>query len=343
MYDDYFVFDNVIHMFDNRPSNKLGEEGRKMVDSIWGAAKLFSNNQYIAYPDYDKEYIRPEEAYRIMFEESDTDMAVAQTVPLMGWFKEGFSPARANYSLAEAYPDRVVFCGGVDPLYLGPRVALDEMQRQKDEWKAVSFKFYQSQLNGTMWRADDRKIAYPLWEKCLELGVNSVQFHKGLPFGRQLLEHQRPNDIEQAAIDFPELTFIIHHLGIPYVDDTINIASRHPNVWLALSAWINIYPIQPRLALDMLGKALMYVGEDRLLYGSEAFVWPSVQPYIKAFAEVEMPEDMQDGYGYPKFSREMKRKIFGENQARLFGIDIEKKKRELAKTPARSFAPQPAK
>ena len=92
-----------------------------MVDSIWGAAKLFSNNQYIAYPNYDKEYIRPEEAYRIMFEESDTDMAVAQTVPLMGWFKEGFSPARANYSLAEAYPDRVVFCGGVDPLYLGPR------------------------------------------------------------------------------------------------------------------------------------------------------------------------------------------------------------------------------
>src|SRR5262245_43931777 len=239
MYDDYYIFDNVVHMFDNRPSNKLGEEGGKIIDAIWGAAKLFSKGPYTAHPTFGNDYIEPHEAYRILFEESDTDMAVAQTVPLMGWFKEGFSPASANYELAKAYPDRVVFCGGVDPLYHGTRGALDEMRRQKEEMNALSFKFYQSQLRGAHWRVDDRYVAYPLWEKCLELGVTSVQFHKGLPFGRQLLDHQRPNDIEQAAIDFPDLTFIIHHLGIPFVDDTINIASRHPNVWLALSAWIN--------------------------------------------------------------------------------------------------------
>ena len=338
MYDDYFIFDNVIHMFDNRSSNKLGEEGRQIIDSIWGAAKLFSKDQYVAYPNYDNEYITTAEAHRILFEQSDTDMVMAQTVPLMGWFKEGFSPAHANHALAAAYPERVVFCGGIDPLYHGFRGALDELQRQKDEWNARSFKFYQSQLNGSFWRVDDRHIAYPLWEKCLELGVTSVQFHKGLPFGRQLLEQQRPHDIEQAATDFPDLTFIIHHLGMPYVDDTINIASRHPNVWLALSAWINIYPIQPRVALDMLGKCLMLVGEDRLLYGSEAFVWPSLQPYIKAFADLTMPEDLQEGYGYPQITRAMKRKIFGENQARLLGIDVEKKKRELARPPVAANA-----
>jgi predicted TIM-barrel fold metal-dependent hydrolase len=331
MYDDYFIFDNVVHMFDNRPSNKLGEQGRKMIDSIWGAAKLFSKGPYIAHPDFGEGYIEPAEAHRVLFEASDTDMAVAQTVPLMGWFKEGFSPARANHELASAYPDRVVFCGGVDPMFQGTRGATDEMRRQKEEWNAVSFKFYQSQLTGTAWRADDRYVAYPLWEQALKLGVKSVQFHKGLPFGRQLLEHQRPNDLEQASIDFPELTFIIHHLGMPFIDDTINIASRHENIWVALSAWINIYPIQPRAALDMMGKALMFVGADRLLYGSEAFVWPSLQPYIKLFADLQMPEDMQEGYGYPEITREMKRKMFGENQARLLGIDIEKKKKQLAK------------
>ncbi len=330
MHDGYFIFDNVVHMFDNRPSNKIGIEGEKIADSIWGAAKLFSKGPYKAHPTFGNDYIDPEEAHRILFEDSSTDMAVAQTVPLMGWFKEGFSPARANHALAEAYPDRVVFCGGVDPLYHGTRGAVDEMTRQKEEWNALSFKFYQSQLRGDHWRVDDRHVAYPLWEKCLELGVNSVQFHKGLPFGRQILDHQRPNDIEQAAIDFPELTFIIHHLGIPFVDDTINIASRHPNVWIAISAWINLYPIQPRAMLDMLGKCLMLVGEDRLLYGSEAFVWPSLQPYIEAFAALEMPEDLQEGYGYPQITREAKRKIFGENQARLFGIDIEAKKAAFA-------------
>lgn len=336
MHDDYFIFDNVVHMFDNRPSNKLGEEGAKIAASIWGAAKLFSKGPYIAHPTFGEGHIEPKEAHRILFEDSDTDMAVAQTVPLMGWFKDGFSPAHANHALAAAYPDRVVFCGGVDPLYHGTRGAVDEMQRQKEEWNAVSFKFYQSQLRGDHWRVDDRYVAYPLWEKCLELGVTSVQFHKGLPFGRQLLDHQRPNDIEQAAIDFPDLTFIIHHLGIPFVDDSINIASRHPNVWIALSAWINLYPIQPRVMLDMLGKCLMLVGEDRLLYGSEAFVWPSLQPYIEAFAKLEMPADLQEGYGYPQITRQAKAKMFGENQARLFGIDVAAKKKELAGKPTRA-------
>ena len=93
--------------------------------------------------------------------------------------------------------------------------------------------------------------------------------------------------------------------------------------------WINIYPIMPRESLHRLGKALFYVGPDRLLWGSEAFIWPDVQSYIDVFAEVEMPEDLQDGYGYPAFTKEMKRKIFGENYAKLLGIDIDAKIKEL--------------
>jgi hypothetical protein len=32
------------------------------------------------------------------------------------------------------------------------------------------------------WRCDDPEVAYPLYEKAQELGVNLLQFHKGLPF-----------------------------------------------------------------------------------------------------------------------------------------------------------------
>ncbi len=335
MYDGYFVFDNVVHMFDNRPSNAAGEAGREMVNFIWGAGKLFSGGPYKASETFDS-YMSVEEAHKILFEDADTDMAIAQTVPLYGWFKQGFSPAAANHSLAAAYPDKVVFCGGVDPIYQGSRGALDEMDRQAKEWNAKSFKFYQSQMGGNCWRVDDRHVAYPLWEKCLELGVTSVQFHKGLPFGPQLLEHQHPGDIERAAIDFPELTFIIHHLGQPFVAETINITSRHKNVMMSMSAWINMFPIQPRACLHQMGQALLFCGPDKLMYGSEAFVWPSLQPYIELFAKMEMPEDLQEGYGYPALTREIKQKIFGENQARLLGIDVEKKKKELAKKSSRN-------
>lgn len=30
--------------------------------------------------------------------------------------------------------------------------------------------------------ADDRKLSYPMWQRCLEVGTNNVQFHKGVPY-----------------------------------------------------------------------------------------------------------------------------------------------------------------
>ena len=266
--------------------------------------ELFSNKTLPANDHFIDEELSVEEADRILFEESDTDIAMAQTVPLFGWWKEGFSPARRQYALKEAYPDRVLFCGGVDPLFQGIDGAMREMERQIQEWGAVSFKFYQAHDHSLSWRVDDRQIAYPLWEKALELGITNVQFHKGVPFGTERMEHMQPTDLQQAAFDFPELTFIIHHLGDPYIDESISLAARNPNIWLTLSAWINVYPIMPREALKRLGKALMYVGPDRLLWGTEAFVWPNVQGYIELFAELEMPEDLQDGYGFPQITRD---------------------------------------
>ena len=38
---------------------------------------------------------------------------------------------------------------------------------------------------------------------------------------------------------------------------------------------------------------------------------------------------MQADYGYPQITEEDKRKILGLNQARIFGVDAEAKKREL--------------
>jgi predicted TIM-barrel fold metal-dependent hydrolase len=316
-----FIFDNVVHMYDNKPDN-LNPQGVKTARNLIGMGDLFSNKKYPSNDHFFDQELSVEEAGRILFEESDTDIAMAQTVPLFGWWKDGFSPARRQYALKEAHPDRVLFCGGVDPLYQGLDGALNEMTRQTEEWGAVSFKFYQAHDNSLSWRVDDRQIAYPMWEKALELGINNVQFHKGVPFGTERMEHMHPTDLQQAALDFPDLNFIIHHLGDPYIDESISIASRNPNVWLALSAWINIYPIMPREALKRLGKAMMYVGPDRLLWGSEAFVWPNVQGYIELFMDLEMPENLQSDYGFPEITRDDKRKILGENYAGMLGIDV---------------------
>jgi predicted TIM-barrel fold metal-dependent hydrolase len=316
-----FVLDSVVHVQDYRHQMVVHPDG----DLLRGMVAGFAQATAAKGPPADLSFVDgpPEHdwANEMLFDRSGTDVAMVQAVPLFGLFKEGVGP----FELAEAYyrsnPERLLLCGAVDPLYQGIKGALDEMERQA-ELGAISFKFYQAQTTRTAWRADDRVIAYPLYEKAQELGIKMVQFHKGLPLGRQRVEDVAPNDIQLAAYDFPDLLFGLHHLGHPYVDETVDIASRFGNVYLILPLLFNQYFIQPREMLHRLGKALFYCGDDRLCYGSDGFVWPHFQAYLDLIAELEMPEDLQDGYGYPALTRTTRENILGLNFARALGIDV---------------------
>lgn len=325
--DDIFVFDNVVHMYDNSAENVLDPVAR---DNLQQIHQRYAPEGTPEHEDFQPRKATLEEAMTTLFDHSGTDMAMAQTVPLFGWWRDGFAPARNQYELQQAAPDRVVFCGGVDPLYQGIDGALVELERQVTEWGAVSMKFYRAHGPWKAWTADDRVLAYPLWERCLELGLSSVQFHCGVPLGRERVEDLRPNDIQRAAADFPDLTFIIHHLGAPYIDESINIAARFENIWLALSSTvINIWPVAPWKTYERIGSAIANVGEDRLLWGSEAFIWPNVQSLLDIFLALDMPEELQDRYGYPQITTAMKRKMLGLNQAQLLGVDVAEKIRSL--------------
>jgi predicted TIM-barrel fold metal-dependent hydrolase len=317
---DMFVFDNVVHMYDNTPDNVINPIAKNNLERMH---KRFSRPGSVDHEDFQGIRTTVDEALRSLFAESCTDMAQAQTVPLFGFWREGFAPARLQYELSQASPERVVFCGGVDPVYQGRTGAVVELQRQVEEWGAVSMKFYKAHGPRIAWRADDRELAYPLWEKCLELGVSNVQFHCGVPLGTERMEDLRPNDIQAAAADFPTLQFVIHHVGDPYVDESIAIAGRFENVWLSLSSTVvNIWPTSPWWTYERLGKALMVVGPDRLLWGSEAFIWPDIQGLLNIFDQLQMPEELQDRYGFPEITESMRRKILGLNQARLLGMDV---------------------
>ena len=322
MKNDWPVFDAVVHVHDFREEMMIGDDARFLQDETRDSLEFTEQRgQAVNYPMVESP---PdiEWANRVLFEESDTDMAMVQTVPLFGVFKEGMVPARAAHELAASNPDRFVFCGGVDPIFQGVKVAREEMRRQVEEWGAISFKFYQAQTMRHWWSADDREIAYPLFEQAQELGIKLIQFHKGLPLGRQRVETLKPNDIQQAAYDFPDLTFGIHHMGDPYIDETINVAARFPNVILILPLLFNLYFVQPTPMTHRLGQALLHVGADRLCYGTDAFLWPKVQLYIDLLSELQFSPELQDGYGYPEITPEMRGQMLGGNIARALGIDL---------------------
>jgi predicted TIM-barrel fold metal-dependent hydrolase len=317
------VFDAVVHAHDYRDEMLINEDGHFLRQTTKADLEFFGRYGQEVSLDRASEPPELDWANRTLFEKSDTDFAMVQTVPLFGVFRDGMAPAATAHRLAQSNPDRLLFCGGVDPLYQGLKGALAEMERQVTEWGAVSFKFYQAQTMRNSWSADDRELAYPLFEKAQELGIKLVQFHKGLPLGRQRVESLRPNDIQQAAYDFPDLTFGLHHMGDPYVDETINIAARFPNIVLVLPLLLNQYFVQPVPMTHRLGQALLHVGEDRLCYGTDAFLFPGVQLYIDLLSTIQFSEELSEGYGYPQLTDVTRRKILGENFARALGVDLD--------------------
>src|SRR5207253_9312715 len=97
-----------------------------------------------------------------------------------------------------------------------------------------------------LWEAPptDRRY-YPLFAECVELGV---------PFFTQVghTGPLRPSEpgrpipyIDQVAADFPELVIVGGHIGYPWTDEMISLATKYPNVYIDTSAYKpNRYPIQ---------------------------------------------------------------------------------------------------
>lgn len=336
MIGDIFVFDNVIHVYDMSSENVRGDRG----DAVSSRDQVLRQVRGLRWPgvplhdDPNFNWARrweTHEMYDLVFASSPTDMAMAQVVPMFDWFRDWYAPVRAQHAMAAAYPDRVLFCGGVDPMYRGLQDALEQIDYQVQTLGARSLKFYNGHARvRDCWRCDDEGIAYPMYERARANGIRVIQFHKGNPYGLQNLEYLSPVDLQAPARDFPDMNFIVHHLALPYFEEMVSIAGRFPNVYLSLAGYITFYRVAPRRVQEHLGRLLQSVGVEKILWGSEAALAGGPAPYLKAFMELEIPADLRSGYGYPQITLDDKRKILGENFARLMGVDIEAKKRELA-------------
>jgi uncharacterized protein len=94
------------------------------------------------------------------------------------------------------------------------------------------------------------------------------------------------------------------------------------NVWAELgSTWFCLIR-RPEEAAHVLGKLLLAVGEDRVLWGTDAIWYGPSQPALDAFRAFQIPEEMRERFGYPELTPRVKAKILGENAARAYGLDL---------------------
>jgi len=112
------------------------------------------------------------------------------------------------------------------------------------------------------------RLFYPVYSACAELGV---------PFCTQIghtgplmsSEVGRPIYLDRVGLDFPELVIVGGHIGYPWTEEAIAVATKHENVFIDTSAFtVRRYP--PELV-----RFLKTNGAQKVMFGTN---YPMINP-----------------------------------------------------------------
>ena len=151
------------------------------------------------------------------------------------------------------------------------------------------------------------KAAYPFYEVIAEAKL-PVIFHTGhsgigtgMPGGGGVrLKYGNPMDIDDVAVDFPDMPIIMAHPSFPWQDEAISVCLHKPQVYIDLSGWSPKYfsPILIQYANTLLKK--------KMLFGSD---YPLITPdrWMADFAAIAIRDEVRP-------------LLLKENAARLFSL-----------------------
>ena len=189
------------------------------------------------------------------------------------------------------------------------------------------------------WRLDD-EVGDAFLDRVEEVGPPLVAVHKGIsgPVPDAAPVGAAPHDVGPAAAAHPGVTFLVYHSGYEPlwveqdfrpggngVDALITSLAEHDigadgNVYAELGSTWQLVLRKPVEAAHLIGKLLVALGPDRILWGTDSVWYGSPQPLIDAFRAFEIPERMQEEFGYPALTRDVKRRILSSNASEVYGI-----------------------
>ena len=191
------------------------------------------------------------------------------------------------------YPDRLKVVGSVD--LSQPMQAVAEIRRYVGE---LGFRGIRVLPCLRVLPPKDR-LFYPVYAAYCELGVPfCTQIgHTGSLMGPEV---GRPIYLDRVVLDFPELVIVAGHIGYPWTDKAVAVATNHRNVHIDTSAWtVRRYP--PHL-VDWLRTN----GARKVLFGSD-------HPMIALARALEGIEEL----GLPQETWAL---FLGGNAQRVYGM-----------------------
>ncbi|WP_437828432.1 amidohydrolase family protein [Niallia taxi] len=207
--------------------------------------------------------------------------------------KMGFPDYEANtpmgLDLGDTLPRTIVYCAGINPYKLGT-AAIAELEREIQKDNVVGIKIY---LGYYPFYAYDQ-VYDPVYELAEKYDL-PVVFHTGDTYSeRGLLKYSHPLAIDEVAVKYRKIRFMMAHFGDPWTLTGAEILYKNRNVYADLSGLVvgarkELEQAQQGIFLQHLRHALVYSNSyDKLLFGTD---WPLAPfgPYIE-FIQNLIPE-----------------------------------------------------
>ncbi len=311
--EKYFVVDGHMHLWDGSPENQANKYGEGFINCFYDYHKNLSPEEYVWTLEKYQKYSE-EDLMHDLFEVGHVDVGILQPTYLSDFYVKGFHRREQASTLKENHPDKFVLNGAFDPR--GGERGLEQLEADAERWNLKGVKLYTAEWKGDSkgYKLDD-PWAVKYLEKCQELGVTNIHVHKGptiWPLNRDAFDVA---DVDGAATAFPDLNFIVEHIGLPRLEDFCWIGTQEPNVYAGLSVAIAFIHTRPRYFAQMMGELTYWLGEDRILFGSDYALWHP-KWLVEQFVDFQIPEDMLDEYS--ELTPDIKRKVLGLNAAKLY-------------------------
>lgn len=135
-----------------------------------------------------------------------------------------------------------------------------------------------------------------VYDLCIEFGA-PVMIHTGDTFSSKgKLRFSHPLNIDEIAVDNPELKIVMCHLGNPWIQDCEEVIYKNKNVYADISGLVfgDFTHYYEEFMADKVTEFLNYAGEPRyLLYGTD---WPisNMESYLDFVAKLELTQHSRD-------------------------------------------------
>jgi len=233
------------------------------------------------------------------FEDNNIILGIGMgvTEETRGGFPDVSSSNPMKLDLEDKLPSKLAYCVGINPIKLIGESKDHELLQIEEELKndAIGIKIYAGYYPFYVYDA----VYEPIYALAEKYNV-PVVIHSGDTYSdRGLLKYSHPLTVDELAVKYRNIKFVIAHLGDPWVMETAEVVRKNSNVFTDISGlivgdekeverWKN-----ERLFVEHFKRALVYLDDYfKVLFGSD---WPLVQigPYIEFIKEL-IPEEFHE-------------------------------------------------